>query len=221
MFALLRTPILELLRCPLEPPGPPAGSHESVVVFRAAPSYLRYRLLGMWLGLASFALLELVGIVALVLTLGLLGFALALALACIAVGKAFVFYVITRLDYEMRYYIITDRSLRIREGVVVIREITLTFENVQNMRIQQGPIQRLFGIHDLVVETAGGGAAVEGGDPKHPGTMNQGVFRGIGRPAELRDEILTYLRKVKTSGLGDFDDEEPFALPAGARPSNP
>ncbi|MFW5870687.1 MAG: PH domain-containing protein, partial [Candidatus Sumerlaeota bacterium] len=135
------------------------------------------------------------------------------------IGKILFLYVVTRLDYEMRYYIITDRSLRIREGVVIIREITLTFENIQNMRITQGPIQRMFGLYDLVVETAGGGgsaAAAQQQQEQSSSFMHRGVFRGIGRPEDLRDLILRYLKQVRSSGLGDIDDEEVYEQPIGA-----
>jgi hypothetical protein len=118
----------------------------------------------------------------------------------------------------MRYYIITDRSLRIREGVWQIRETTLTFANIQNMNIVQGPLQRLFGIYDLVVDTAGGGGS-SGHDSEGRltgGILHQGVFRGIQNPAQLRDLILGYLRSIRTSGLGDHEDQEHAAGTAQA-----
>ena len=42
-----------------------------------------------------------------------------------------------------------------------VLETTITFENIQNVTVQQGPLQRLFGIADVRVDTAGGG----GGGP--------------------------------------------------------
>jgi hypothetical protein len=60
-----------------------------------------------------------------------------------------------RLNYEMRWYIVTDRSLRLREGIFGVREMTLTFANVQNIAIRQGPLQRALGLADVVVRTAG------------------------------------------------------------------
>ena len=43
--------------------------------------------------------------------------------------------------------------------VVKVREMTVTFANIQNAPVNQGPIQRALGIADLQVETAGGGVA--------------------------------------------------------------
>ena len=118
-------------------------------------------------------------------------------------------YVMVRLDYEMRWYIVTDRSLRIREGIASVREMTMTFANVQNLTIQQGPIQRLLGISDLRVRTAGGGSGDkdEEKDDKDAGSMHVGYLRGVDNAREIRDTILARLRHVKGAGLGDPDDE--------------
>jgi uncharacterized membrane protein YdbT with pleckstrin-like domain len=68
-------------------------------------------------------------------------------------------YVGLHLRYDTTWYVFTDRSLRIRRGIWVIHETTITFENVQNVAVAQGPVQRYFGIADVIVQTAGGGAS--------------------------------------------------------------
>ena len=47
-------------------------------------------------------------------------------------------FAVLRLDYEKRWYIVTDRSLRIREGVLNVREMTVMFANIQNVSVMQG-----------------------------------------------------------------------------------
>jgi uncharacterized membrane protein YdbT with pleckstrin-like domain len=124
-----------------------------------------------------------------------------------------------RLDYEMRWYVITDRSLLIREGVWNVQDITLTFANAQNVRVTQGPVERWYGISNVEVETAGGGGSGEAGGAKH-----QARLRGLRNPQEVRGVILDMLRKQRTAGLGDPDDLEarllamrdPDASPSGA-----
>lgn len=54
-------------------------------------------------------------------------------------------YIAVRLDYELRWYVVTDRSLRIRHGVWVMREVTMSFANLQQVILSQGPLQRLWG----------------------------------------------------------------------------
>ena len=67
-------------------------------------------------------------------------------------------YVALHLRYDTTWYVVTDRSLRIRRGIWVIEETTITFENVQNVSITQGPLERAFGIATLVVDTAAAAA---------------------------------------------------------------
>ena len=197
--------LLGLLKAPLEPPETPAGSYASVQVFKASPGFLRYHLLGVAVLAAFLFVLWLVigGVIlaseeplALLLLLPLGGlFAIIVALK----------YVSVRIDYDMRYYVVTDRSIRIREGAFIIREKTLTHANVQNLNVVQGPLMRLFGIKSLAVDTAGGGASAANGGQ----TRNQHRFElaGIENATEVRDLVLSYLRKRGAdSGLGDLDD---------------
>jgi uncharacterized membrane protein YdbT with pleckstrin-like domain len=116
-------------------------------------------------------------------------------------------YMLVRVDYEMRWYIVTDRSLRIRTGVWSVRESTLTFANIQQISVGQGPLQRLLGIYDLEVTTAGGGSG--GGHHGHAGqgqSMHQGFFHGIDNAPEIRTMMLERLRHLRDTGLGDPDE---------------
>ena len=117
----------------------------------------------------------------------------------------------------MRWYKISDRSLRIREGVVFVREMTMTFANIQNISISQGPIQRFFKIADLKVETAGGGGAVKpDSSSQNPVfSMHIGVFKGIENQDEVRDMMLARLKKLRDTGLGDVDDAAAGAVENG------
>lgn len=113
-----------------------------------------------------------------------------------------------RLEFEKRWYLVTDRSLRIREGVLTVREMTVTFANIQNISISQGPIQRLLGISDLVVETAGGGGSAQPAKGGHIGpNFHMASFRGIDNAAEVRQLIEARLKKLKDSGLGDHEEQ--------------
>jgi len=212
MYSLFKKIFLLLLHSPSHPPAPPAGSHDSLVVFRASPSWLRYRLLTVWARFIIYAIGGFGGLLFMFLD-AKRHFQLSAVTTVLFVFASFIFeavvrYFMTRLDYDMRYYIITDRSLRIREGVWEVREITLTFENIQNMTIAQGPLQRFFGVFDLVVQTAGGGNGVVAPTQKGelPRQSHQAVFRGLERPGELRDKIMEYLRLVRSAGLGDHEE---------------
>lgn len=217
LYGWLKAIVLPLLQIESSGPHAPAGydPHEFMRVERADPSYLRYRLF-FWM---LYALAWAGGIIALSAALILVHLWLAVLVVPIVViagAKAAILYVITRLDYEMRWYVITDRSLLIREGVWNVREITLTFANAQNVRVTQGPLQRYFGFSDVEVDTAGGG----GKTAEHGTRRHKAVLRGLANPTDVRDLILDLLRRHRTTGLGDPDDREnPAANVAALNPS--
>ncbi len=202
--------IRQLLQVPPKPEVP-LGGPGSLRVFRAAPGFLRYRLLGWGLSMGGTIVGIIFGVVAVrqfAPAISEMFFILeALAIAFLAIQLPVSFLMIV-LDYEYRWYMVTDRSLRIREGVVKVQEKTMTFSNVQNVSIRQGPIQRLFGISDVEVRTAGGGESSSGGGD-HQGlgdNLHLGYFRGVGNAAEIRDAILDHLKRLRSGGLGDPDE---------------
>ena len=113
-------------------------------------------------------------------------------------------YAIARLDYELRWYIVTDRSLRIRAGLASVQETTMSFANVQQVLVTQGPLQRLLGISDVRVQSAGGGRAY--GEHSSGDSLHTGVFHGVDNGDEIRDLVQERLRAFRQAGLGDPDD---------------
>jgi len=203
MYESLKRLIFPLLKVQEAQPSPPAGSHDTFQVFRACPAFLKYNLF-FWKLYAVMMAFWVIGVSVVLLIVSGWFSLLVAPLVLVAAFKAAVFYVTTRLNYDMRWYVITDRSLLIREGVWIIREITLTFANAQNVRITQGPLQRFFGFSNVEVDTAGGGG---GGGSHSEGTKpHRAVLRGLDNATQLRDLILEHLRRHRTAGLGDPDD---------------
>jgi membrane protein YdbS with pleckstrin-like domain len=217
MLEALRRQALRLLKVPPDP-RPPAGEAERVRVFRAAPNFYRYNL-ARWVLAQGGALLGLiVGVVLVRVFAARLGqfffFDIVVWIEILAwIGFLLQLpftYALLRLDYDMRWYIVTDRSLRIREGINRMREQTMTFANIQNMSIRQGPLQRLLGIADLEVHTAGGGGSSGGdgsGSQQTGQSMHVGIFRGVDNAAQIRDTIRERVRRFRDAGLGDLDDD--------------
>ncbi len=213
MLEWLEKPVGNLLKVPPEP-DPPIGAPESVRVFRASPGFFRYRLLSWGLGQLS----TVAGLVAGLLFLRYLpesvqddGWYKFLGLLeLIGIGTFLIQLVVTfllvSLDYHYRWYVITDRSLRIREGIWKVQERTMTFSNLQNLSIRQGPLQRFFKISDLEARTAGGGskAGEEWQDGKE--NLHVGYLRGIDNAEEIRDVVLARMRRIRAAGLGDPDE---------------
>jgi hypothetical protein len=104
--------------------------------------------------------------------------------------------------------------------VATVREITLTFANIQNLSVTQGPIQRILGIADLKVETAGGGS-VSGNQHQQAAALNlhTAYFRGIDNAEELKQLVAARMRGYRDSGLGDHDDHGVHLPPPGDVPA--
>jgi hypothetical protein len=124
----------------------------------------------------------------------------------IYVGQLGITYLAVRLDYELRWYMVTDRSLRIRSGLWTVQEITMSFANIQQVIASQGPLQRLMSIADVRVESAGGGGRAQQ-EHGRSDSMHTGVFHGVENAAEIRDLILERLRQFRETGLGDPDEK--------------
>jgi len=220
--------ISRFLKVPPEP-DPPMGSAGSVRVFNAAPGYFRYRLakwaiaqVGTFIGLVvGFAFLA-GGIDFLPIPIGR---EVAVLLEVAGIGlfviQLPISFLMVKLDYRYRWYMVTDTSLRIREGLMSVREKTMTFANIQNLSIKQGPVQRLLGISDLQVRTAGGGSESPGESKNELAealNMHIGYFRGVGDAEQIRDLILGQMRGQFDSGLGDPDEpvvHAPVVTPSG------
>lgn len=214
MYKRFRDWCSEVLRIPGDPEAPP-GDEASTRLFRAAPHFFLY-LIFLWA-------IRTIALVAILLPTEIIPLVTAfdwerrvreiaffdLPLPGVIFGIAMIWRLfalaLVRLDFEKRWYLVTDRSLRVREGVVNVREMTITFANIQNTSISQGPIQRLLGIADVRVDTAGGGPSR--GDKKEGGeSLHTVSFRGVSNADEIRTLITERLRELKDSGLGDRDE---------------
>jgi membrane protein YdbS with pleckstrin-like domain len=231
----MRELFLRLLRIP-ERPAPPPGAGDSLRVFRASRNFLAYSLLewGVRQALALVGILipfSLLGVftrehLARVNALAerfegaeLLGQRLdvlvpkLVSLAEVLVGIGFVVQLVVsglllKLGWEMRWYMVSDTSLRIREGLIWVRERTMTVANIQKITVKQGPLQRLLGIADVEVYSAGGGASVEGTSEVQKRKQQRarvGRFRGVKDAERLRDSLSESLARHRDTGLGDPD----------------
>ena len=232
-YQFLRELLTDLLRIPPHP-HPPLGSPNSLRQFQAGAAYDRLRMT-LW-GLRQVSLV--VGLIVSAIVVHallpddfpvhykdghnmkevvipvrqILWFVEPAALFFALIQLPFSWAVI-RLEYDFRCYMVTDRSLRIRDGLTTVRETTLSFANVQQIRVEQGPVQRFLGLADVVVTSAGGGASPVSapGQAKSDGAAHTARFRDVDNAEEIRHLIVERLRMVKDAGLGDRDDQHPAA----------
>jgi hypothetical protein len=237
LLVRIRVWILEVLKVPSEPQAP-AGSPGSLRVFRAGASYSRILFWG-WIGKQFLLILPFVFWIGLgvrflpeemtigsrkkgnlrkVSTAQFREWLLMFEVPFIALGLLQMpfTYVLMRLKYEQHWYMVTDRSLRIREGITTVRETTLGFANIQNIAVNQNPFQRLFGLSNVEVKSAGGGAVGHHAQGQAAESWHTAVFRNVDNPEEIRDLILRHQRALKETGLGD-PEESRQAAPRPAR----
>ncbi|HKE85407.1 MAG TPA: PH domain-containing protein [Vicinamibacterales bacterium] len=195
--------IVALFKVPPEPPTLPS-SGEAVRSIRPSAGFLRYLKFFFWVAFLPGDIVPLLLWLAVSVALPLVGAILIVPLVIVLIAPDVIAYVGLHLRYDTTWYVLTDRSLRIRRGIWVIHETTITFENVQNVEVAQGPVQRLFGIADVIVQTAGGGGSrgTSHGGEKVTGA-HVGVLQGLDNAADVRDLILDRVRRSRTTGLGD------------------
>jgi uncharacterized membrane protein YdbT with pleckstrin-like domain len=208
--------VLRVMRVP-PTPQPPPGSPPRV--FRAAHNFFYLRLLRwMWLQVLAVA-----GALAAIYWLhGMAGPKMPRVMMLIWTGAEIVGiavlaleilfgWMVVRLDFELRWYMLSDRALRVREGITTVREKTVALANIQNIAVRQGPLQRLLGIADVEVKTAGGGGSSSGMEHDRKGKsepMHVAYFRGVDNAEEIRDLLREAVRRHRDAGLGDPDEPQ-------------
>jgi uncharacterized membrane protein YdbT with pleckstrin-like domain len=203
-----------LLRIPHDPEPP--GDHSNTRIFLAAPNYYKY-LLCLWGTRAAAGFL--IVVVAIVAPFSAMAFTftkqgkpwavllwlIPVVIMGLNILSSLFLLAVLRLDFDKRWYVVTDRSLRIREGVMTVREMTVNFANIQNISISEGPLQRMLKIADLRVDTAGGGGGSSQRKERSE-NLHTAWFCGINNANEVRELIQQRLRRLKDSGLGDHEE---------------
>jgi membrane protein YdbS with pleckstrin-like domain len=207
--------VVALFRVPPEPPTLPAAG-EAVRALRPAAGYLRYLKFFFWLALVPGDILPLIGWVAVAAVSPVLAVVLAVPFLFALVAPDVVAYVGIHLRYDTTWYVLTDRSLRIRRGILSIHETTISFENVQNVEVRQGPLQRYFEIADVIVSTAGGAAGHSKGEASTSTGAHVGILQGLADAQAVRDLILDRVKQSRSSGLGD-ERQSPVVPAPGLR----
>lgn len=185
---------------PEEPPHIQGADDDSVRSFRPAEGYLRYLKLFFWIGLAAIDIVLTIAWLIVLIAFPLVGIIIAPLAWAIIILPDIVAYIAIHLRYDTTWYVLSDRSMRIRRGIWTIHETTITYENIQNVSVKQGPVQRYFGIADVLVETAGGGAAT-GAEGTVVGHF--GLLEGISNAEEVRSLILAKWSESRSAGVGD------------------
>ena len=192
--------LADLFKVPQHPPTLPVGADGFYRTFHPSRNYLTYLKTLFWIGALFFDLLLLGAWLFVFASNPVVAAFLAIPTLAVAVLPDIVAYVAVHLRYDTMWYVMTSRSLRVRRGIWEILEHTITFENVQDVKVTRNPLQQIFGFATIVVETAGSGTPQ--GENTHA-VGNQVIMQGIANPEEIRDLILARVRATRSAGLGD------------------
>ncbi len=212
-FSSIEHWVLRVLRIPPDP-DPPEGSADSIQIFHAGRNfYIWCLLLWFFFHSAILALLISVHVVTAVNFANWPELAQFIwrvvepVLFLLFALSAFITFFSQRLNYRLRWYIVTDHCLRIRSGILAIEELTMTFSNIQEIRVSAGPLQNLLKIADVEVRSAGGGLGTRPGKNRDGG--HKGSFQGVSNASAIRDLMIERLRQYRDSGLGEAAPEKP------------
>ena len=199
-----------LLRIPSEPAEIPVDSGELIRIFHPSPNWLRLKRVQIILGTSAALLVNVAVFFGQMMMGDSFNFSvslfdwsnISLLLAPLFLLAGLFRLITLRLQYDCTWYVLTERALRIRRGLIVIQETTITYANIQNISLQQGPVERLFSLSNIKVETAGGG----GGDSKGDALGHSGQIQGVEDAELLRDLMMDQVRLHRSGGLGEGED---------------
>jgi len=208
-FSTLERRVLAFLAVP-SAPEIPEGSSQSIRIFRTGDNYYAWLVLT-WAAASVLVFLGLMTISVIITLLArqapawgqVVWFAVLTLAWSVFTVVAVLTFLARRLNFRLRWYIVTDRSLRIRRGVFAVEELTMTYRNIQEIRVTAGPLQHALGIATVEVHAAGGG-----GDGKHGGAGHVGRLEGLSNANEIRDLMVERLRQYRDAGLGDTPHAE-------------
>lgn len=98
-------------------------------------------------------------------------------------------YIWARLSYRFWRYQLTEDAYKSERGIIFKRYVSIPYERIQNVDIYRGILDRLLGLSDLQIQTAGYGAA---GGHGLRGFGSEGRLPGLSKEKaeEMREELI-------------------------------
>jgi membrane protein YdbS with pleckstrin-like domain len=112
-----------------------------------------------------------------------------LQLAFVAIFATFVFFYYIEMKYKGYYYMITDTEIVFRKGIFNTIKTVVPFKEIQNLNIEKSVLERMLGIANLKIETAGSNI-----------TESEIIIPGIENEDELSDTVRRKMDELKNGG---------------------
>ncbi len=127
-------------------------------------------------------------------------------------------FLLVKLGYDIRGYVLREKDIIHRKGVLFKSTTTIPFNRVQHCEISQGPIQRLFNLHTLEIFTAGGGKS-DLAIPGLEGDTAQQIKEFIVKKTAIAEEE-TELPEDQTTDLSPIITDEESSISKTFNDSN-
>lgn len=103
-----------------------------------------------------------------------------------------------------------DDKIVVRSGVIGRRKVMIPYERIQNVNVQKGVLERIFGVSSIQIETAGS-AGMPGNGAGYGfyafKSLAEGTIQGITDTEPIEKFIMKKIRSRKAgTGLGDDED---------------
>ncbi len=106
---------------------------------------------------------------------------------------------VARESVRRTYCALSERTLEVRKGIFFRTQAHIPLDKITDLKLFQGPLMRLLGVHGLKIETAGQGGAQQG----------EGNLIGVINAADFRNRVMHQRDHVTGQGLAP--SSEPVA----------
>jgi uncharacterized membrane protein YdbT with pleckstrin-like domain len=118
----------------------------------------------------------------------------ALTVGIVVLLGAVVFaFVWAKLTYYFYRFELTEEGFRKELGVIFKKYVTIPYDRIQNVDIYRGIMDRILGLSDLNIQTAGT-SGVRGAEGRLPGLSHKDA-------EQLRNELIHRARQTRNQGL--------------------
>lgn len=126
-----------------------------------------------------------------------MGIWIAVAVIAMLAAYAVFCYFLAYLTHRFWKYELTEHSLKIEKGIIWKKYISIPYDRVQNVDIYRGLIDRILGLSDLHVQTAGYSGSFSG--HRKRGIASEGRLPGLAPEIaeQLRDRLIKRTRGVR------------------------
>ena len=84
-----------------------------------------------------------------------------MGIAALAVVMAVLAVVFPKIYYDHYRYFISEDRVDVRRGIIFLTHTVVPLERIHQVEVVSGPINRMYGLADVSITTAGGVAKIE------------------------------------------------------------